>query len=97
MANILDRIEKLVALALNNPNEEEARSAALKALQMMREHKATITMPRPQPAYLPFPDQQQPPPFPFAPFTSAAPSPVDAQATYDFFRTMFNERYSQWK
>jgi hypothetical protein len=38
MADALDTVKKLMALALNNPNAEEARSAALKAVQMIRAH-----------------------------------------------------------
>jgi hypothetical protein len=36
---VLDRIGKLMRLALNNPNREEAASAALKAIALMDEHK----------------------------------------------------------
>lgn len=39
MADPLDLAKKLMALALNNPNEQEARSAALKAVQVIHEHK----------------------------------------------------------
>lgn len=42
-------IEKLMRLALNNPNDEEARSAAMKCLRLMAEHNATITLPQPMP------------------------------------------------
>jgi hypothetical protein len=42
MADALDTVNKLMALALNNPNVEEARSAALKAVQMIREHKLVV-------------------------------------------------------
>jgi hypothetical protein len=42
MADALDTVNKLMALALNNPNVEEARSAALKAVQMIREHKLSV-------------------------------------------------------
>lgn len=45
MSGPLDRIEKMMRLALHNPNEEEARSAAMKCLQLMAEHNATITLP----------------------------------------------------
>lgn len=34
-----DRVEKLVALALNNPSEHEAASAALAACRLIREYK----------------------------------------------------------
>lgn len=35
MADTLDRVQKLIALALNNPDEEEARSAAMKAVSLI--------------------------------------------------------------
>lgn len=56
----LDKIRKLMALALNNPNEEEARSAALKAVQMMTDLACTISLSQPA---APAPPQmpQQPP------------------------------------
>lgn len=53
----LDKIRKLIALATNNPNEEEARSAALKAIQLMVEHDVDITLPAvaaPSPSPPPF-------------------------------------------
>lgn len=43
MADALDTVTKLMALALNNPNAEEARSAALKAVQMIHEHKLLVS------------------------------------------------------
>src|SRR5437016_6280376 len=36
---VIDRVQKLIALALNNPNAEESRSAALAAVRMIDEHK----------------------------------------------------------
>ena len=39
MADIRDRIAKLLALAENNPSEGEARSALLRARELMAEHK----------------------------------------------------------
>lgn len=45
MADPLDTVTKLIALALNNPNEEEARSAALKAVKMIRENGFTLMRP----------------------------------------------------
>lgn len=36
--DIKARMEKLINLALKNPNEEEARSAALKALRLINQH-----------------------------------------------------------
>lgn len=38
----IDIIQKLMALALNNPNEEEARSAAYRAVAMLVEHQVPI-------------------------------------------------------
>lgn len=35
MADVLDRVQKLIALALNNPNDEEASSAAMKAVSLI--------------------------------------------------------------
>lgn len=52
VADVLDRVEKLMRLALHNPNQEEARSAALKCLQLMDAHRVIITLheaPRPAP------------------------------------------------
>lgn len=41
-ADALDKIRKLMALALRNPNEEEARSAALKAVRLISDHGFAI-------------------------------------------------------
>lgn len=41
---ILDRIDKLIALATNNPNEEEARTAAMQAVKLIREHSCSIAL-----------------------------------------------------
>jgi hypothetical protein len=38
-------IGKLIRLATNNPNEQEAAAAALKACKLMIQHKAVITLP----------------------------------------------------
>lgn len=43
---ILDRILKLMRLSMNNPNVEEARSAAKKAIELMFEHEVLIQMPK---------------------------------------------------
>lgn len=45
MADVLDRIRKLIRLALNNPSAEEARSAALKALQLIDAHAVALSLP----------------------------------------------------
>jgi protein required for attachment to host cells len=42
MAETIDIIHKLMALAMNNPNEEEARSAAYRAVAMLTEHEIPI-------------------------------------------------------
>lgn len=42
MAEPLEIIHKLIALALHNPNEEEARSAAYRAVEMIMEHQIPI-------------------------------------------------------
>lgn len=42
MAETLDRVKKLIALALNNPDEEEARSAAMKAVSLIVADNMTI-------------------------------------------------------
>lgn len=38
----IEKIRKLLALALSNPNEEEARSAAMKAAEMIRDNNITL-------------------------------------------------------
>lgn len=40
---VLDKIKKLLALAGNNPSEEEAMAAALKAQELMAEYNVTVT------------------------------------------------------
>ena len=40
---ILEKIKKLLALAGNNPSEEEAKSASLKAQQLMNEYNLTLS------------------------------------------------------
>lgn len=42
MADPLDIIQKLIALALNNPSREEAMSAALKAVSLIVEKEVTL-------------------------------------------------------
>lgn len=46
----LDKIRKLMALALDNPSEEESRSAALKAVRLMRDYDCVVSIERVQPA-----------------------------------------------
>jgi hypothetical protein len=42
MADALDRVQKLISLALNNPDEEEARSAAMKAVSLIVQQNMSI-------------------------------------------------------
>ncbi len=42
---IISRIERLVTLAANNPESNEARNAAVKACQLIREHKIELKDP----------------------------------------------------
>lgn len=42
MADTLDTIQKLIALAMDNPSAEESRSAALKAVALIVEHNITL-------------------------------------------------------
>lgn len=49
MSDVLEKIRKLMALALNNPSGEEARSAALKAVQLLRDHDVVLALPAPGP------------------------------------------------
>lgn len=44
MANVLERIQQLLALA-SSPNENEARNAAVLAAQLIRKHGIQLTMP----------------------------------------------------
>jgi hypothetical protein len=47
MADLLDRIRKLMALALKNPNHAEASSAALKAVALIDAHHVTLLVAAP--------------------------------------------------
>lgn len=42
MADPLETVNKLIALATNNPNAEEARSAAFKAVQLIKASGFTV-------------------------------------------------------
>lgn len=65
MANPVDLVEKLIALALNNPSEEEAKSAALKAVSLIHEHSLPVGAGSPDPirvgrrTYTPDPEFEQ--------------------------------------
>lgn len=72
---IRERIEKLLALALNNPNEHEAAAAALAACRLIHEHKAlAAAAPTVVSPYLP--------PQPNSDFTTDEQALRDAQAKY---------------
>jgi uncharacterized protein DUF2786 len=55
----LDRILKLIRLATNNPSDEEARAAALKAVQLMVEHRVFLSLEAPPAAPIPPPRAPQ--------------------------------------
>ncbi len=42
--NTLDLVQKLIRLATNNPNEQEAMRAALKACRLVVEHKVVLSL-----------------------------------------------------
>ena len=44
MATILERLQRLLALA-ESPNEHEARNAAMLAVRLMRQHGVTFSVP----------------------------------------------------
>ena len=44
MKNVVERVAQLMALA-TSPNENEARNAALLAVQLIRKHRIVLTMP----------------------------------------------------
>ncbi len=44
MKNVVERVTQLIALA-TSPNENEARNAALLAVQLIRKHRIVLTMP----------------------------------------------------
>ncbi len=46
MATVLERLQRLIALA-ESPNEHEARNAALLAVRLIKQHKITFTIPEP--------------------------------------------------
>jgi hypothetical protein len=75
----LDRILKLLALATKNPNVEEARSAAVKCLELMVEHGVVITLPAPKVS------PAQPPP----------PPPPPGGLTYDALRDLMRQQAQQ--
>lgn len=53
-AGVLDRIHKLLALA-SSPNEHEARTAAVLAAKLIRQHRVVLAMPPATPAARPTP------------------------------------------
>ena len=44
MKNVVERVSQLISLA-TSPNENEARNAALLAVQLIRKHRIVLTMP----------------------------------------------------
>ena len=44
MKNVLERVHQLIALA-TSPNENEARNAALLAVQLIRKHRLVLSLP----------------------------------------------------
>lgn len=42
MADVLDRVKKLMELALHNPNDTEARTAAMAAVRLIDQHKIEL-------------------------------------------------------
>jgi hypothetical protein len=44
LKNVVERVERLIALA-TSPNENEARNAALLAVQLISKHRLVLTMP----------------------------------------------------
>lgn len=44
MKNVVERVTQLIALA-TSPNENEARNAALLAVQLIRKHRLVLSMP----------------------------------------------------
>jgi hypothetical protein len=91
----LDRIVKLVRLAANNPNEEEARSAALRACQMMVEHKVTLRLtgverpPTANPTDVPGAPPKPPTPQPEYDFTDFMRMRYDAQRDFKTWEKQF--------
>lgn len=60
-AKVLDRVQKLLRLAANNPNEEEARTAAMQAVKLIANHKLAVTCAQPvTPPHVPMPPYQSP-------------------------------------
>jgi hypothetical protein len=62
---VLERVEQLIALA-SSPNENEARNAALLAVQLIKKHRLVVALPRTKsdPAAISRgePEQRPPPP-----------------------------------
>ena len=45
MGSILDKVNKLIRLATNNPSAEEAKLAALKAVTLIKENEIKVGKP----------------------------------------------------
>lgn len=52
MATVLERLQRLLALA-ESPNENEARNAAMLAVRLIRQHGVTFTVPATRPTPTP--------------------------------------------
>lgn len=88
MADELDKIRKLMALALNNPNAEEARSAALKAVQLIQAGGFVIASAQPRVSPL-YPD--------LAAFQRAERDRYQsAQAQAQAQSNAYNDLFAQW-
>jgi hypothetical protein len=59
--DILDKIQKLVRLATNNPNASEAHAAALKAVRLIVDYRIRLTLPGAPPFVEPAPPTPSPP------------------------------------
>jgi hypothetical protein len=56
LPDALDRIGKLIRLATNNPNEQEAMRAALQACKLLVQHRCDISLPHAKPKGTSFDD-----------------------------------------
>ena len=102
MADVLDKIRKLVALTAS-PNENEARSAAFLACKLIRENQVQLNLSGPVPridpiSYTPYPPPRRPPPPRKKKFIdddadfSFHPNAADASFDFDqFLRDLAND------
>lgn len=85
MSTPLELAHKLIALALNNPYEEEAKLAALKAVKLIKQHNLLPGAPSEKRRPDPIPPQHRPPP----PYRS------DDDDIYDWMRQTAEARNAQ--